>query len=265
MFLNSHDADLFVTSFGSGPRTIVAHGGWVGSGELWAAPFEQLSRTWRTVTYDHRGTGATRHTAPTITLALLVEDLFRVMDALGIETCVLAAESMGAMVALEAALLHPNRFTGLVIVGGRYVGTPTPGRDRLLAGCKVNFPATMDAFVNACTPEENCGAERAWGKLIVNRSNGPEAVQMMECVEHLDLTPRLCTIALPTLILHGRKDVIVPLESSETMAKLVPNSKLVIADDAGHVPTVTRPQWVASQIDAFFATGIPGASPVKNP
>jgi pimeloyl-ACP methyl ester carboxylesterase len=57
---------------------------------------------------------------------------------------------------------------------------------------------------------------------------------------------------LPTLILHGRKDAIVPLESSETMAKLVSNSKLVVADDAGHVPTVTRPQWVASQIDAFF-------------
>ncbi len=254
MFLKTGDAEILVSSSGSAKRTLVAHGGWVGSGELWAAPFEQLSRTWRTVTYDHRGTGATRHTAPKITLALLVADLFRVMDALGIQTCVLAAESMGAMVALEAVLLHPERFSGLVIVGGRYNGTPTPGRDRLLAGCKVNFPATMDAFVNACTPEENCDAERAWGKLIVNRSNGPDAVQMLECVEHVDLTPRLGAIALPTLILHGRKDVIVPLESSEAMAKLVPNSKLVIADDAGHVPTVTRAQWVASQIDAFFAT-----------
>ena len=89
-------------------------------------------------------------------------------------------ESMGTMVALEAALLHPERFTGLVIVGGRYTGASTPARDQLLAKCKVDFPATMDTFVNACTPEDDCDAERAWGKLIANRSNGPDAVQLME-------------------------------------------------------------------------------------
>ncbi len=253
MFLKSSDAEILVSSYGSAARTFVAHGGWVGSGELWAAPFEQLSRSWRTVTYDHRGTGATRSTAPGITMELLVSDLFRVLDALEIDTCVLAAESMGAMVALQAVLLNPDRFSGLVIVGGRYIGAPTPARDRLLAGCKLNFPATMEAFVNACTPEGDCDAERAWGKLIVNRSNGPDAVQMMACAEHVDLTPRLSAITLPTLILHGRKDVIVPLSSSETLASLLPNAKLVIADDAGHVPTLTRPVWVANQIDAFFA------------
>ncbi len=82
MFLKSDDADLFVTSFGGGPRTIVAHGGWVGSGELWQPPFELLSRSWRTVTYDHRGTGATVNRAATITFELMVNDLFRVLDAL---------------------------------------------------------------------------------------------------------------------------------------------------------------------------------------
>lgn len=252
MFLKTSDAEFLISSYGNAKRTLVAHGGWVGSGELWAAPFEQLSHSWRAVTYDHRGTGATRSTAPKITLELLVADLFRVLDALEIDTCVLAAESMGAMVALQAVLLQPDRFSGLVIVGGRYVGAPTPARDRLLAGCKANFPATMEAFVNACAPEVDCDAERAWGKLIVNRSNGPDAVQLMECVEHLDLTPHLSSITLPTLILHGRKDVIVTVNSSETMASLVPNSKLVIAEDAGHVPTITRPNWVANQIDSFF-------------
>jgi hypothetical protein len=36
MFLKTDDADLLVSSFGAGPRSLVAHGGWVGSGELWA-------------------------------------------------------------------------------------------------------------------------------------------------------------------------------------------------------------------------------------
>jgi len=254
MFLKTSDAELLVTSYGDSPRTIIAHGGWVGSGELWAAPFERLSRSWRTVTYDHRGTGATRHSAPAITFDLLVGDLFRVLDALNIDTCVLAAESMGAMVALEAALRHPERFTGLVIVGGRYSGARTPARDRLVAGCKADFRATMEAFVNACTPEADCEAERAWGKLIVNRSNAGDAVQMMECVEGVDLESRLASITLPMLVLHGRQDVIAPLASSERLVELVAGAKLVVAEDAGHVPTVTRPNWVAREINAFFTT-----------
>lgn len=230
----------------------MAHGGWVGSGELWAAPFETLSGSWRTVTYDHRGTGGTRHTAPEITFELLVSDLFRILDALSIDTCVLAAESMGAMIAFEAALRCPERFTGLVIVDGRYTGGLTPTRDRLIAGCKVDFAATMDAFVDACVPEADCEAERAWAKLIVKRSNAIAAVQMLECVEHVDVESRLSSIPVPTLVLHGNRDVITPLASSERLVELIPNAKLIVADGAGHVPTITRPQWVAEQIQNFF-------------
>ena len=162
MFLKTSDAELLVTSYGDSPRTIIAHGGWVGSGELWAAPFERLSRSWRTVTYDHRGTGATRHSAPAITFDLLVGDLFRVLDALNIDTCVLAAESMGAMVALEAALRHPERFTGLVIVGGRYSGARIhhlahagPARP---AGCHRAFG------IVGTTGRTRCGLETGGGR-----------------------------------------------------------------------------------------------------
>jgi len=76
MYLKTDDVSLFVQSFGEGPRTIVAQGGWVGSGELWLPVFEGLSKSWRTITYAHRGTGATTSRAPRITFDLLVSDLF---------------------------------------------------------------------------------------------------------------------------------------------------------------------------------------------
>lgn len=258
MYLKSNDADILVSAFGAGPRTLLAHGGWVGSGELWVAPFEMLSTSWRTITYDHRGTGGTRCNAADITFEGLVEDLFRVMDALKVETCVLAAESMGALVAFEAALRCPERFTGLVIVGGRYTGERTPARDRLIAGCKADFAATMDAFVEACAPEQGCDAERAWGKLIVKRSNAVAAVQMLECVENVDVASRLHAITVPTLILHGSRDVISPLASSEKLLELISQAKLLVADGCGHVPTITRPEWVAGQIQDFFAEPVNG-------
>ncbi len=59
MFLDINGRKLHSLSFGAGPRTLLAHGGWVGDLELWLHPFEILSQAWRTVTYDHRGTGLT--------------------------------------------------------------------------------------------------------------------------------------------------------------------------------------------------------------
>ena len=51
---------------------------------------------------------------------------------------------------------------------------------------------------------------------------------------------------------HGSRDAIVPLASAQRLAARIEGSRLVVAEGAGHVPTVTRPRWVAEQIEAFF-------------
>ena len=252
MYLKTADVSLFVQSFGDGPRTIVAQGGWVGSGELWLPVFEGLSKSWRTITHDHRGTGATISRAPRITFDLLVSDLFLVLDRLGVDRCVLAGESAGAAVVLEAALRQPDRFSGLVLVDGRYTGDRTPQRDRLLQGCRLDFASTMAAFVDACVPEEDCEAEREWGKKIVMRSNATAAIELMECMEGIDIESRLGQLPMPALVVHGSRDAITPLASSQTLAARLPHATLALIDGAGHVPTVTRPDWLAARIEEAF-------------
>lgn len=254
MFLKTADADLFVSSFGAGGPALVAHGGWVGSGELWLQPFEILSERRRCITYDHRGTGATLHRGGPITSDLLLDDLFRVLDELRIERCVLAGESAGAMTVLQAALRAPDRFSGLVLVDPRFKGGRSEGAARLIAGCRQDFAATMDWFVNACTPEPECAAERAWGKRIVMRSNAQHAVELMECVEHLQLERHLPELRIPTLLIHGTLDVITPLANAEALARALPAAQLVKIEGAGHVPTLTRPAVVAEAIERFFPT-----------
>lgn len=254
MFLELADATLMVSAFGNGPRTIVAHGGWVGSGELWLPPFETMSKTWRTVTFDHRGTGASLSRAPTITFDQLVADLFAVLDRLEIDRCVLAGESAGAAVALAAAQQQPNKFDGLVLVSPHYGGAVSTQMMQLLEGCKADFNVTMDAFVDACVPEPECWAERAWGRKIVKRSTAKDAVELLACMRNVDVAAKLSEMTVRTLVLHGDRDLIRPVESSQELAKLMPNAKLCVAKGVGHVPTVTRPQWIADEIEEHFST-----------
>jgi pimeloyl-ACP methyl ester carboxylesterase len=139
-----------------------------------------------------------------------------------------------------------------VLVDGRYQGGKSAGATRFIEGCKVNFEATMEMFVNACVPEDDCEAERRWGKQIVMRSDGPSAVQLMECLESVQVEHRLTQIDLPTLLIHGSRDIITPISSSQNLAQQLPNSKLVTIEGAGHVPTVTRPADVVRAIEEFF-------------
>ncbi|HEY0886723.1 MAG TPA: alpha/beta hydrolase [Ramlibacter sp.] len=253
MFLKTSDADLYVSECGSvGGNTIVAHGGWVGSGELWQQPFEALSRRWRCITYDHRGTGATRHRGGPITPGMLVDDLFRVLDARKVERCVLAGESAGGLTVLEAARRAPERFSGLVLVDARYEGSLSAGAKKRVEGCKLDFAATMQQFVNACIPEPDCEAERAWAFKIVMRSSAQHAVELLEGLAHVDMTGDLDRIHVPTLLIHGVEDVIRPLSESEFMHSRITGSRLVKLERVGHVPTITRPSRVAAEIESFF-------------
>lgn len=252
MFIARPDAQLYAITFGAGPKTIVAMGGWVGSWEVWAETLSLLSPTWRTIGFDHRGAGATIAAAESISLSALVDDLFAVLDALDIQQCILAAESAGVAVALHAALQQPHRFEGLVLVDGLYHREQSSTSDPFVQALQANYPATLGYFVDACVPEPNSEAIRSWGRQIVSRSNQAAALQLYQCFDGLDLRPHLSQITLPSLIIHGDADQIVPLSDSQVLAAHLPNNKFVVLPGAGHVPTITRPHEVADAIQQFF-------------
>jgi sigma-B regulation protein RsbQ len=254
MFISHADAELFAVDFGSGPRTLVAHGGWAGSWELWTEPFSILSKSWRTVAYDHRGSGATIAPAESIALETLVDDLFAVLDALAIETCVLAGESSGAAVVLSAALQQPQRFNGLVLVDGLYHRPAPAGPEPFVLGLQADFAATVGRFVDMCVldSEPHSAAIRRWGRQILSRSPVASAIRLYECLYGLDLRADVTRIAQPTLIVHGDGDALVPLAAAQWLAAAMPNAHLHVVHGAGHVPTVTRPAEVAAAINRFF-------------
>jgi pimeloyl-ACP methyl ester carboxylesterase len=251
MFLEINGQRLNVVAFAAGDRTIVTHGGWTGSWELWQQPMELLSRSWRCVGYDHRGCGESPVAPEDITPQALVEDLFGVLDALEIERCVLAAESLGCVVAIAAAHAEPERFEGLVLVAG----TPaiTSSAEALIKGSRSDYPATVAAFVHDCAPEPELGHLRRWGEHMLHRADGASAARLLECYLKPVLTPTpLAEITVPTLVIHGTADRIVPVEVGRAVAAAIPGAELVLLEGAGHVPTVTHPYEVARVITQRF-------------
>ena len=249
MFIQRPDADLHVLRFGQGPLTLLAVGGWIGSGEIWLDLFGHLPH-WRCVAVDHRGTGSTTQRGA-ITVEPMADDLLAVADALGLESCVLAAESAGAAVALRAIQKAPSRFLGQVLVGPAWQRVEPGAQDNFIAQLQRDYAATLRTFVDNCLPETLSVDLRRWALQMLLRADVADAVELLRCRTLLPPDDALPHLTLPTLLLHGTQDRIVPVAASRQLAARLAQCDLHELPGLGHVPIVTAPGDMASRIDSF--------------
>lgn len=258
MFLDIDGNKVFTLSFGRGPRTFLAYSGWVGNFEDWIAVLAPMSESWRTIVYDHRGTGETTVPPEKINDEALVDDVFRVMDALKVERCTLGGFSRGTITALRAILREPDRFDGLVLMNGTGgVQRPdAPARPRVTL---AQWPGEthcdkLNWFIERSTPEPDIGHIRRWGSNILSRAT-PESAQRlseMQPVEAIDWAERLPDIRVPTLLIHGEKDFLHDIENMRYLQSQIPGSKLVVMEGSGHIPAMARPMDVYAVIRDYF-------------
>jgi pimeloyl-ACP methyl ester carboxylesterase len=255
MFIEHNGATIFTTAFGRKEAPpLLALSGWIGTWEDWADTFSVLSESnWRLIGYDQRGSGATSAPLASITFDNLVDDVFAVLDAHGVGRCVLAAMSMGTMVALAAARRQPERFSGLIIVNGAYFRATPLAQDPFYTGLQRQYAATLDYFAQLCVPEPDGGPVLRWGRQILDRASAEAALRLYEIGADVDLRPEVPHIDLPTLVIHGDADPLVPVKTSQWLADTLPDAELVLVPGAGHVPIMTRPHDVANAINRFFS------------
>ena len=254
MLLPVEGQHLRVVDLGRG-TPLLMHDGWVASWDLWLPLIERLQHDFRCVAYDHRGAGASTFAASSISSPALVDDVFRVLDAAGIDRCIVAGESLGCLVVEQAVLRDPSRFLGLVLVGGPVTSAPSPEGDAALQArndaVHRDWPAYVDRFVSACLPEPDAAPLHRWGVQTLLPA-GPDAGAAMFSA-FSDVVVPLEDIGVPTLVVHGELDAIVPTSMGRAAASRIPGAELVVLDDAGHVPILTRPQQVADAITAWWS------------
>jgi pimeloyl-ACP methyl ester carboxylesterase len=248
MFVFSQAALLRTVAFGPEVRPVVALNGWSASWEAWQPTFEILSETNRCISFDTRGTGASAADPSTISVDSLIDDVFRVIDAHGIERCTLAGESIGGMLAALAVLRDPSRFSALVLIASpSQVSADTAGA--LVEGSRTDYQATTRFFVELCLNETDSAGLRPWGETLFDRADPEAAARLLECL--YGVSPDFAALALPTKVIHGKIDAVIAPETAGQLAATIPGAELIELPDVGHAPTITAPERVA---EVIFAT-----------
>ena len=251
MFIDVNGIKINTVSFGSGEETFLGISGFVADWHVWMYVFEILSTKMRCVGYDHRGSGESPASPETISKQAYVDDLFVIMDKLGIEKCYLGGESFGGAVALLAGLQQPERFKGLILVDSVLPNAKPLNKKRKLFMnfLKTNHQAAMEAFIESVLPEQNIEHKKRWALHFCLRPDPEVAIRVQELHKEGESDYPLHEIKIPTLIVYGDKDGENIIENCHFLERTLPNAELVVIKGAGHVPIFTRTREVVDAIE----------------
>jgi pimeloyl-ACP methyl ester carboxylesterase len=208
------------------------------------------------------------------TLEHMAEDGIGLLDHLGIERAHVVGVSMGGMIAQTIAARHPDRVLSLASIisntGARWSGQPSP---RMYPMLLKAAPRDRDGFV-AHTVEtfKKIGSQgfpvdeaelRRTAERSYDRGLNPAGSvrQLAAIIASGDRTPLLRTITAPTVVIHGRKDRLVPTSGGRATAKAIPGARLVIIDGMGHdLPRGAWPQLLDAIEQNAQRAGEPAAA-----
>jgi pimeloyl-ACP methyl ester carboxylesterase len=191
----------------------------------------------------------------------MADDAVSVLDAAGVERAHLYGFSLGGMVAQQLALRHADRVRSLVL-GATHSGGPRavpPGAD-VIAFFRRRASMPAEEAARASVPfnygprarreHKDRIAEDIRRRLAHPFPEQAYRAQMVAATLH-NCYRRLSRVEAPTLVVHGRRDQVVPVANAEILAERIPRAELRILDDAGHLYPTEQPE-IDEEIARFF-------------
>jgi 3-oxoadipate enol-lactonase len=249
------EIELSYDRVGEGPPLLLIMG-MSGTKHHWGASLiEELQGDFETIVYDHRDAGDSTRTGRPFTIVDLAEDAAGLLAALEIDSAHVMGISMGGMIAQELALAHTDRLRSLTLgctyCGGEGSVLASEGVMRKLAEAMSSgdreraIRASWEVNVSPSFAAD----EDAWVRFRATgmRYGLPVEVIMrqMQAIAGHDTSARLRNIDVPTQVIHGTLDQLLPVHNGHMVAELIPGSRLEIYEDVGHMFFLEQPERTA--------------------
>lgn len=246
-----------------GSPTILLSSGLGGSGAYWTPQIDTLAKSFRVITYDHRGCGKTGGTVPEQGgIAAMAEDVLQIVERLGLKRFHFMGHALGGLIGLELALRQPSLIDKLILINAWSKADPHSGRCfdvRLELLEKSGVPAFVKAQPLFLYPSwwmsENAARMAHDDEHGVSHFQGKENVtRRIAALRAFDVDERLGEIAAPTLLMATRDDLLVPYTRSSRLNEGLPNAQLSLWESGGHAMNITLPDRFNSEIREFLTT-----------
>jgi len=263
---------LAYASVGTGP-TLVKAANWLShldydwESPVWRHWWRELRARYQLVRYDERGCGLSDWDVQDFSLDTWVADLETVVDAAGLERFILLGISQGGPVAITYAARHPERVRGLILFGtfmqGRRVRAANAQEQEearvqvqlVRLGWGQDNATFRRVFAMQFMPDGTQQQWEAFDELQRRTTSTSNAVRFVEAFGDIDVSNIVGAVSAPSLVIHCRDDIRLPLEGGRQLAALLPHSRLVILDSANHLLLEGEPAWprFLAEVDAFTA------------
>jgi pimeloyl-ACP methyl ester carboxylesterase len=255
----SSEPSLSIDAEGNGPPLLLISGFGVDK-TSWRRQIDHLRQSFTVISYDPRGIGASRPMpADSLTIAAMAEEAASAAGDRGPLTVVGA--SMGAAIALELALERPTAVAALVLI------TPPIAPDARLEAvlrASLEFDAPQaEGRIRAMLP---WFLSRGFLAETPKREAAAQALRAMAARTPLATLRRqahafgawlgtrsadLAQLSMPTLVIAGAEDVLVPAFHAEHVASAIPGARLEVLEGAGHAVTIERAERVNELVETF--------------
>ena len=259
-------------TFGSGPPLVCV---WP-----WAFSLERFNdrpelRSWKEglahrrliVEFDCRGAGASQRDVQDLSLEAHLADLAAVVDQLGLNSFDLLGGQGGSAVAVAYAVRNPQRVSRLVLQAPYGCGQDRAPREALQGTVhliRTNWGLARRALAGLIFPSGPIEAQRWWSNLTRENISPEIAALYIEYEAGLDVRDLLPQVQAPTLILHRRRDRVVPMGAGRAAAALIPNARFVPLEGDIAIYAFDHAQ-VSQLIDDFLDEGRPEAAAAMAP
>ncbi len=260
--INIGSLDLFYEIYGDGPPLIMIIG--LGANSSWWGNYflKGLAKHFKVIVFDNRGTGRSGDPKLDYSIKSLADDTLALMDALNIKKSHVFGHSMGGYIAQELVLNY-NRVNKLILCstscGGPISVSAKPKVLKIVNKLRTGRSQEEIAM-------ETLEILYSTEFIMANPNLIDIAIQIMtktpldeesyfrqtKAIQSFNTCNRLKNLEIPTLILHGMKDVLVPPQNAYLLAELLSNSRVKIFSKSAHAPFVEEPDLVLKAIFQFL-------------